>query len=134
MAAKFSDNDETIADINITPFVDIILVVLIIFMLATPVIMNPGINVNLPKASSGESTTPSQITLSINQDGAIFLNGKALPEDEVQTKISEMVKKNPDSQAILAADQAVSHGVVIRILDKVKAAGVRKFAISTQKK
>ena len=134
MAFKNQNDEETIADINITPFVDIILVVLIIFMLATPVIMNPGINVNLPKASSGESTPPSQLTFSINKDGKIFLNSKELAEESLKEKISEQIKLNPDTQAILAADKEVPHGTVIRILDQIKSAGIRKFAISTSKK
>ena len=134
MATVFDDDEEIISGINITPFVDIILVVLIIFMLATPVIMNPGIKVNLPQASSGESTTPSRLTISISKNGAVFLNGKVLPQDKIRQEIQKIVKENPNSQAILAADQDVPHGTVIRVLDQIRAAGIKKFAISIQKK
>ena len=83
MASKISgDNDEPISEINIVPFVDIILVVLIIFMVTTPFIMKPSINVNLPKAGSGEDTTPSELTITIATDGRLLLNGK--PSDEAK--------------------------------------------------
>ena len=61
MGASFNKDDEAIADINITPFVDIILVVLIIFMVTTPIIMNPGIKIQLPKAASGEETKQTKL-------------------------------------------------------------------------
>lgn len=134
MAASGHDSDEPIAAINITPFVDIILVVLIIFMLATPVIMNPGINVNLPQAASGDATTPSQFTVTLTNKGEIFLNGKAASADEVQAEAAKFAKSNPAAQAIIAADKEVPHGQVIAVIDQVKAAGIHKFAISTQKK
>ena len=134
MKSNLNDDDGAIADINITPFVDIILVVLIIFMLATPVIMNPGIKVNLPQAASGESTTPSQLTISIKQDGGVYLNGEVLDRENIRASIQALMAENPDTQAILAADKDVPHGLVIQVLDEVKSAGVKKFAISTQKK
>ena len=73
MAANLGDNnDEPIAEINIVPFVDIILVVLIIFMVTTPFIMKPSINIHLPKAASGSDTTPSQLTITIGSGGRPF--------------------------------------------------------------
>lgn len=134
MAFNLSQDDEAISSINITPFVDIILVVLIIFMLATPVIMNPGIKVNLPQAASGDSTTPSQVTVSIDTAGTVFLNGKKLSQEDLLKQIGDLVKANPDAQAILAADKDVPHGTVIQVLDQIKSAGIKKFAISIQKK
>jgi biopolymer transport protein ExbD len=84
MAAKISgDNDDPIAEINIVPFVDIILVVLIIFMVTTPFIMKPSINIDLPKASSGEETSPSEINIAIAPDGQAHLNGKPASDEEI---------------------------------------------------
>ena len=134
MSINFQNDDEAISSINITPFVDIILVVLIIFMIATPVIMNPGIRVNLPQAASGDTPPASQATISINTTGALFFNGKSVTKEELIQQVGDLVKSNPDAQAILAADKDVSHGVVIEILDQIKIAGIKKFAISIQKK
>jgi biopolymer transport protein ExbD len=135
MASKMSSSDEQpISDINVTPFVDIILVVLIIFMVTTPIIMNPSVHVNLPKASSGDQTIPSQLNISIDKNGTCFFNGKEVSNEELNKLSKEQVDKNPDIQAIISADTTVQHGRVIEVLDAVKSAGVVKFAISISKK
>src|SRR3954468_5864252 len=92
------DNDEPIADINIVPFVDIILVVLIIFMVTTPFIMKPSININLPKAGSGDDTTPSELTVSISADGKVSLNGKISDEAAIGAYSKELSAKKPEVQ------------------------------------
>ena len=131
MAAKIGgDSDEPIAEINIVPFVDIILVILIIFMVTTPLIMKPSINVNLPKAASGEDSTPSKLSVAINSKAEIFLNGNPSTVEEIQTYSSTVSKENPEIQAIISADKDVSHGKVVEIIDAVKTGGVKKFAIT----
>lgn len=129
MAMK-TDNDEPIADINVVPLVDIILVVLIIFMVTAPMFMKPTINVNLPQAASGESSTPSQLNVTITQVGALVLNGKPANEEDLRLASAEQALSNPDVQAIIAADRDVPHGRVVSIIDIVKSAGVKRFAIS----
>ncbi len=135
VASKISgDNDEPIADINIVPFVDIILVVLIIFMVTTPLIMKPSINVSLPKAGTGDETTPSELSISITADGSLSLNGKPSDEPAIGAYAKELVGKKPDVQAIISADKEVQHGKVVAIIDAVKSGGVKKFAITIDKK
>src|SRR5262245_3251665 len=134
MAAKIGgDNEDPIADINIVPFVDIILVVLIIFMVTTPLIMKPSININLPKAVSGEETTPSQINLAVDKNGQASLNGKPATDEEISSYSKQMSEAKPDIQAIISADKDVAHGSVIHIIDLVKSNGVTKFAITIDK-
>lgn len=133
MAFK-ADQDEIMSEINVVPLVDVILVVLIIFMVTAPMIMKPSINVNLPKAASGEATTPSKLNITIGNDGKLNLDGEAVEDAQVQAKALEEVAKNPDIQAIIAADKDVPHGRVVSVLDIVKGAGVKKFAISIDKK
>lgn len=135
MAAKTSGgNDEPIADINIVPFVDIILVVLIIFMVTAPVLLKPSINVNLPKAGSGDNTSPSELSISITANGDVSLNGKNTDEAALADYSKNLAVKNPDVQAIIQADKDVTHGRVIAIIDAIKTAGVKKFAITIDKK
>ncbi len=134
MAKKWGNEDDAISDINVVPLVDIILVVLIIFMVTAPMIMKPSINVNLPKAASGDKTTASQLNITISDSGALSLNGTRSDEGAIQLKAQEELGKNPDVQAIIAADKDVPHGTVVRVLDIVKSAGVKKFAISIDKK
>lgn len=134
MAMKNGDNNEAIADINVVPLVDIILVVLIIFMVTAPMFMKPTINVNLPKAASGDQTAPSKLNIALTADGRINLNGTFVSEADVQAKATEEVGKNADVQAIISADKDVPHGKVVGVLDIVKGSGVKKFAISIDKK
>ena len=133
MAMKF-DQDEPISDINVVPLVDIILVVLIIFMVTAPMIMKPTINVNLPKAASGENSAPSTLTITLAADGRVLLNGSSSNEEAIKAKSVESVQKNPDIQAVISADKDVPHGKVVGIIDIVKLAGVKKFAISIDRK
>ena len=134
MAAKVGgDSDEPIAEINIVPFVDIILVILIIFMVTTPFIMKPSINVDLPEAASGEESAPSNLTITITSKGEVLLNGNPSSPDEVKSFASSAVSEKPDTQAIISADKAVSHGQVVEIIDSVKTAGIKKFAITIEK-
>ncbi len=135
MASNISGNDDDpISQINVTPFVDIILVVLIIFMVTTPIIMKPSINVNLPKAASGEQSSPSLLNISITAAGAVLLNGAPSDEVAIASYVKELIQTKPDAQALISADKDVPHGKVIGIIDTVKSSGVTKFAISIDKK
>src|SRR5690606_33825170 len=107
MASKYNDDNEAIADINVVPLVDIILVVLIIFMVTAPMFMKPTINVNLPKAASGEQTAPSKLNIALTADGRINLNGSFVDEEAVRIKATEEVAKNVEVQAIISADKDV---------------------------
>lgn len=130
----FDQGDEAISEINVVPLVDIVLVVLIIFMVTAPMFMKPTINVNLPKAASGESSQPTKLSIVMSKDGRILLNGNVVTEAEISAKAVELVASQPEVQAIIAADTDVPHGRVVGVIDLVKTAGVKKFAISIDKK
>lgn len=129
---KGSDADDAIAEINVVPLVDIILVVLIIFMVTAPMIMKPSINVNLPKAASGEKSAPTLLNFTISHSGSVTLNGAAVDEGTIQNKAKDAVASNPEIQAVISADKDVPHGTVVHILDLIKLSGVKKFAISIE--
>lgn len=133
MAMKLDSDDGAISEINVVPLVDIILVVLIIFMVTAPMIMKPSINVNLPKAAAGDKTAPSLLNIVIGADGKLSLNGAITDENTIQTKAQEAVTQNPEVQAIISADKETPHGTVVHVIDIVKVAGVKKFAISIEK-
>lgn len=134
MAFKFDSQDDIISEINIVPMVDVILVVLIIFMVTAPMIMKPSISVNLPKSGSGDSTKPSKLNITVDKNGQIQLDGRNVTASEVKTVAQQEYARNQEVQAIIAADKDVSHGQVVSILDIVKAAGVKRFAISIDRK
>lgn len=134
MASKFDLQDDVIAEINVVPLVDVILVVLIIFMVTAPMIMKPSISVNLPKSATGDATKPSKLNISVAADGKILLDGRPVSESDILNSAKDEFAKNPDVQAIISADKEVAHGKVVSILDVIKSAGVKRFAISIDKK
>lgn len=134
MGFKSDSQDDVLSEINVVPLVDIILVVLIIFMVTAPMIMNSSLNVNLPKAGAGDATAPSKLNILIASDGRLSLDGKVVDELQIRETAEAEVQKNPEVQAIISADREVPHGRVVAILDTVKLAGVKKFAISIDKK
>ena len=136
MSAKMDENDEDgpISEINVVPFIDIILVVLIIFMVTTPFIMKPSINVDLPKASSGAKTTPSQLDITMDSTGKVLLNGKVVEDSKISQYILRMVLKDPETQAVISADKDVPHGKVVNVIDIIKTSGIKKIAIAIDKK
>jgi biopolymer transport protein TolR len=119
-----------IAGINVTPLVDITLVLLIIFMVTATVIVNAGIKVELPKAASGTDQAKTTLALTLQKDGTLYLNGEKANDQVVVRFIGENLPRTPDLQAVIAADRAVAHGDVVHVIDLVKRAGIRKFAIN----
>jgi biopolymer transport protein ExbD len=132
---SFDPNEgNPIADINVTPLVDVTLVLLIIFMVTTPMIMKPSINVNLPKAASADQSAPGELAVTISKQGQIFANGKSVSEEGLRTETLKLVASKPELQAMISADRETAHGVVITVIDIIKSAGVKKFAINIEKK
>jgi len=127
-------DDEPIAAINVVPLVDIILVVLIIFMVTAPLVLKPTIDINLPKASSGDASAPTPLNIAVNKDGAISLNGQASTLADVTAYASKIVAEKPDTAAILQADRSVTLETLTSIIDVVKSAGIKKVAFSIEKK
>jgi len=135
MAGKLGgDNDEPIAEINIVPFVDIILVVLIIFMASATIITNPSIKINLPKAASGDDTIHSQLTITVSATVEPQHNDKTVTDEQITKMAKDALQSNPDIQAIISADKDASHGRVMTVIDVIKTAGVVKFAMSIERK
>ena len=134
MAFKSDSQDDVMSEINVVPLVDVILVVLIIFMVTAPMIMKPSININLPKAGTGDATAPSKLSIVIGKDGNTLLDGKTANDEQIRSAAVDESKRNPEIQAIISADKDVPHGRVVSVLDIIKAGGVKKFAISIDRK
>lgn len=130
---KNHDDLESIAEINVVPLVDIILVVLIIFMISAPMIMKPALPVELPKASSGDSIKDKNIVITIQQDGSTYLEDKKLDESQLKLIIQQKLTINPELMVMISADQASQHGAVVRVMDAIKSLGVKKLGISIEK-
>ena len=137
MGARAGSADESgaIVEINVIPLVDIILVVLIIFMVAAPLVMQPKIDINLPKASSAQverDKTPLRIVL--GKQGELFLNNKPVTLEGLRDEARGAVGINPEITALLVADKDSTLEMVTELVDAVKGGGVKKVAFSIQKK
>jgi biopolymer transport protein ExbD len=127
-----SDDEGSITGINVTPFVDIALVLLIIFMVTAKYIVTPqAIPVDLPRASTSNAVSVA-VAVSIDQGGAIFADTRPVNEEQLIDYMRARHRENAEVRAIIAADQRVPHGRVVHVIDLVRRAGVTKFAIQTQ--
>ena len=118
-----------IAEINVTPLVDIMLVLLIIFMLTAHLIAKQAIEVELPRASNATTLKPTTLAITLTKEGALYLDDKPVTPDALRAAVVAAVAKDPKTQAVVTGDKAVSHGRVVWVLDVVKSLGVTSFAI-----
>jgi len=136
MAGKISDSDDDIiSDINVTPLVDVMLVLLIIFMVTANYIVNQSINIQLPKADTGESTaTTKNLAFVVDKDSKLYLDGQPVELTEISARITAEKSANPDVtlQALISADTATPHGTVVKLIDTVRKNGITDLAINVE--
>ena len=133
---EFDPEEDAITGINVTPLVDITLVLLIIFMVTARFISEPSVGVNLPKSSSGGATEAGDrnVFLSLDQNRHLYLNNTPVSEADLAGRMQALLKEKPDLNLVLRADKSVSHGDVMEVLDVVRAAGVTQFGIAVEGK
>lgn len=133
---EFDAEEDSITGINVTPLVDITLVLLIIFMVTARFISEPSLGVQLPKSSKTASAQPSdnRIFLTINSDHQIYLNNKAATRENLPQLIRDLLKEKPEMNLVLRADRSIPHGEVVEVLDIVRAEGVTQFGIAVEGK
>ena len=124
------DDDEGIVGINVTPLVDVMLVLLIIFMVASTYIVKNSIEVDLPKAATGGEVLDTTLSIVVEKSGKLFLNGEPSDVAGIAARCKEISRQDPKAQAIIAADKLTSHGQVVKVIDLVRRNGVQKFAIN----
>jgi biopolymer transport protein TolR len=123
---------QPITGINVTPLVDIALVLLIIFMVTATYIVALTLKVELPRARTGEETPVSTLALTIGRQGDVLLNGKAVDDGGIRSAVRQGLAAKKDVQVIISADREVRHGTVVRYIDLCKQLGVFKFAINIE--
>src|SRR5579859_6246043 len=121
--------DEAITGINVTPLVDITLVLLIIFMVTTKIVLNQTVPLDLPKAATGTSDIQVVFSIVLVADGRALVDSKPIPNDDAILQLARDAQtQHPDVRAVIKADSAVTHGRVIHVLDLLKQAKVSKIA------
>jgi len=133
MGGSGGDDDGMISGINVTPLVDVSLVLLIIFIVTAKIIVQSGIPMDLPKAASGEEVQ-TVFSVELTADGKTFVDSKEVASDNAVSKLAQEARaKNEELRAVIRADKKVEHGRVIGVLDLLKRAGVAKIAFAISK-
>lgn len=122
---------EVLSEINVTPFVDVMLVLLVIFMVTAP-LLQQGIDVNLPKAKGKDLPSEERITLVIKKEGEIYMNETPVSLKEMRDKLEAISRLNPD--VYLKADRGVTYGYVVEVIGEIKDSGIEKLGIVTEPK
>jgi biopolymer transport protein TolR len=123
------------SDINVTPLVDVMLVLLIIMMLITPM-LNQGVAMHLPKASNtvDKPTTQDNTVVAVSKDGSLYVNSKPVTEAEMGTKITEALENKKDKVVFINADEEALYSSVMAAMDQLHQAGVEDIALITERK
>ncbi len=129
---EFSDEDEVITGINVTPLVDVMLVLLVIFMVTANYISQKAINLDLPKAATGESPGEVSLGLSLDKEGVLYLNGEKSDYVRLKDYISKEKAGGKTVSAMISADSATTHGLVVQLMDAVRKNGITDIAFSVE--
>jgi biopolymer transport protein TolR len=129
---KRNDPNKAMAEINVTPLVDVMLVLLIIFMVTAPM-LSMGIDVNLPRVKSKSvDVTEEKLVLTINEAKEIYLNKTKLPLGEINSKLEAIFSNRIDREVFLRADKNVPYGFVVEVMSEIRKAGVDKLGMITE--
>jgi biopolymer transport protein ExbD len=123
-----------INSINITPMVDVMLVLLVILMVSSTYIVSQTLKVELPRARSSDGAAQSPTILTLLRDGGVRFNSEPIGEEEVLPRLKLALAETPDLSLVLSADREVPHGRVVHFIDLAKLQGIRKFAINVEQR
>lgn len=132
MQSRLRATTKLMAEINMVPFTDVVLVLLVIFMVTTPFLFQGTFQVKLPKVAAPSPNLPETITVMVAQGDKIFLNDQEIPLDGLIAKLTVMMQQKPNAVFLINADKNVSHGTVTEVLSKAYQAGVTKMGISVE--
>jgi biopolymer transport protein ExbD len=139
MAEIFSSNDESddssssFSSINVTPFVDVVLVLLVIFMITAPALMKELIDIKLPQTMTSDLSKAETLGIAINKESQILLNGILVTETELKSEIQNKIQNNPEIQGLISADVLIPYGQVVKLIDLLKQSGLNRFAVQIEK-
>jgi biopolymer transport protein ExbD len=130
--ASDNNDDGVVTGINVTPMVDVMLVLLIIFIVTTQFVSEADLKINLPKAATAEAAATPSLMVSLNQQGELFLMEEPIDLNGLKSNLEREVGLNPGVRVTVAADGRVSYEQVIGVLDTVKQSGITKVALASQ--
>ena len=126
-----NQKQKLVAEINITPFTDVILVLLVIFMITTPLMYQTSIEIRLPEVTNTKPTkSVNRVDVSVTDSGAIYMDKEMVSEKELKERVDTVHRKNPDINIFLRADKSAKFKYVVRILDMLVEAGIKNLNIA----
>jgi len=129
-----SDSEVTVMSaINVTPFVDVVLVLLVIFMVTAPLINKNVFDITLPKASTGEQKIVKNISIAVTKKGQMLLDGQLITSDALLQSAKQAFANDPEIQALISADGDARQADVVKAIDVVRTAGIQHFAFQVEK-
>jgi biopolymer transport protein TolR len=134
MRIKRHDRGGLISGINITPFTDVVLVLLVIFMIATPLLIRSEIKVNLPRTSTADAAAQKNIVITIDTTGGVYVDGSRTPLADLAKGLTSTLAKRPGSPVIIMGDKEVRYDLVVRVLEIAKSCGVSRLSLAVQLK
>ena len=123
-----------IAGINITPFTDVVLVLLIIFMIATPLLIRSEIKVNLPRTSSADAAGQRTLVVTIDAAGLLYVDGVKTALADLRTSLTKALAPRPDAPVIIMGDRDVRYDLVVQVLEIARSCGVNRLSLAVQVK
>ncbi|GGB64043.1 MULTISPECIES: ExbD/TolR family protein [Shewanella] len=130
MARKKHSNMEEEAQIDMTPMLDIVFIMLIFFIVTTSFVKPSGLDYNKPKASQATSKPSANIFIGISKTGVIMMENRQVDIERVTANVERMLAEAPEAAVLIQADKDTQHGLVVKVLDNVKAAGIDKISVS----
>ncbi|MCM0606916.1 MAG: ExbD/TolR family protein [Xanthomonadaceae bacterium] len=129
---KMQSTQTALSEINVTPLVDVMLVLLIVFMISAPM-MQQGVQVELPKANAGSlNESPEPLVLVVNADRSIAINGHKIPLANLRTKLTAIAAAKPNIDVLVQADQSVPYGIIAKIIAEVKQSKITRVGLVTE--
>jgi len=133
LSFQAQEDQDGIYDINVTPFVDVLLVLLVIFMVTTPLMVQQSLRVNLPNSKTSDSVDKTTMSIVITSQGQYLLNGVATDMGSIVSEAKSKFSANPDVQVIFAADLDSKHLFLVEAMDQIRQVGITKFAFQVLK-
>jgi biopolymer transport protein ExbD len=131
MASAASPDDELITGINVTPLVDVVLVLLVILMVTASYVVSRSVPLELPKAATADAV-PSTLVVSVGKEGELYLDGAAIDPAGLRARVRLAHGADPDTRAVIAADGRARHAQVVKVIDLLRQENVTKFAINVE--
>lgn len=132
MNSRLRPGTKLMAEINMVPFTDVVLVLLVIFMVTTPFLFQGDFQVKLPKVAAPSPNLPETVTITVTQGDKIYLNDKEVSPESLTNSLADIMKTKPNAMVMINADKNVSHGTVAGVMSKAYLAGVTKVGIAVE--